>query len=140
MRMKNGNLTANLAETLYDVLQPKERWVQEQAMQTAEERAAEQRVQKMKEAERLGPKQTNKERESRIQASVEQQRDQARERRRNQAQESRVRSQASLQEGPKDNEETLTLDLLVEMAHTGERYCVCQKPYNSREYYIHCLT
>ena len=100
----------------YDILLVKERWAQEQALQ-----AAELKVHKMREVERVSLKQACKDRESRIQASMEEQRDQAKARRRKQTQESRIRGQASLQLAAGDSQETL--DLLLEVANQ-ERYCV----------------
>jgi hypothetical protein len=128
------------ANSHYDILQPKERWVQEQELWTAEGKAADQKAQKTREGERTGPKQTNKERENRIQASVEHQRDQARERRKRLTQESRDRGHASSQGEPEGSEDTLALEVLLEEAHEGELLCVCRRPYNSKEYYIQCRT
>ena len=132
----------------YDILQPKERWVQEQAMQAAERGRVEHKVQKAQ--ERVGPKQKVAQREERMQANREQYEEQVKERRKRLTQESRDKGQEShnRQQHPDAgaqailvNEEPATLDILTELNQgQKEQYCVCHKQYNNKEYYIQCST
>ena len=121
----------------YDTLQLKERWVVQRAQLAAEE----QRRKQNKEGERAPVKSTESERKERADNRAKQYIERTKEGRKTRTQESREKPtreqlQQEADELPEDQE---TLNLLVEVAGGGEAtYCVCQRPYSIREYYIQC--
>jgi hypothetical protein len=120
------------AKPHYDIIQMKERWAVQVAQQQAEEQH---RKQKARETERAPIKSTEQQRKERAEVRAKQYVDRAKEGRKVRTQESREMPTIEIVE----DEEQETPNLLLDVAERGPQvYCICQRPYSAREYYIQC--
>ena len=118
----------------YDILQMKERWVLQVAQQQVEE---EHRKQKSKETDRAPVKSTEQQRQERAESRAKQYVDRTKEGRKTKTQESREMPTLEVVE---EEEEQETPKLLLELADRETQvYCICQRPYSARDYYIQCM-
>ena len=122
------------AKPHYDTIQMKERWAVQVAQQQAEEQHKKQNAE---ETERVSVKSTEQNRKERLEERAKNYIERAKEIRKARTQESRDRPALE----PVEDEEQATPRLLLEVAETGAQlYCVCQRPYSAREYYIQCTS
>ena len=123
----------------YDMLHIKERWEVQMAQQAVEEQR---RRQTAKESDRTSVKNTEKELRERAEARAKQYLDRSKEGRKNRTQESRDKPTEDLDapnEEVAEEEGQGTLETLLAVGNPKRQcYCVCQRPYSTKEYYIQC--